>query len=391
MSQQLRFGLSIAWCVLSTATAQARVTPDEALRALTAGNRRFVKGEQLPQPLGEGARRTLANGQAPWAIVLTSADSRVAPEHIFNVGLGGLYVVRVAGQVADPAALASIEYAAEHLGAPLCLVLGHHGSEFASLPDLGEESPGFARIAGRLRPAWQRAVAEGLEGDALLARAAEENTYETVAECLRRSAVLRELLRTEQFRLVPAMYALDTGEVSILPARSLHGIVTERRDEALLRTKTNGLPPHVALSLLQAGHRRFLGGANGHLDLSAQRRQAVAAAPRPFALVLTDADSRLSPEHLFDTGLGDLAVVRVAACMLDDEVLGSIEHAVREFGIGLVLVRPTMTRRIPRHTPTVQPAMAQPTRTTTPTAHPPRRPQLLPRRPHPQSSCRSCC
>lgn len=340
MSQHLRFG-ALATLVATTALpAQARVDADDALQALIAGNRRFASGNVLPQPLSEGTRRTLARGQAPYAIVVTTTDSRVVPEHIFNVGLGELYVVRIAGNVCDPATLASVEYAAESLGAPLCIVLGHDSaSELFAMPKDSAETPGLARIAARLRPALQRAESEGLDGDPLLVRAAEENVHETVAECLRRSSVLRELTRLEHLRFVPAMYSLMRGDVSFLPPRPSRDLLTEKqRRDGPPRPRQAGLPPHVALSLLQAGHRRFLAGTNGLADVSPARRHALMAAQRPFAIVLTDADSRLAPEHVFDTGLGDIAVVRVGACALDDEVLGSVEHLVREFGPGLLLV-----------------------------------------------------
>lgn len=345
--------------------AQARVRPDDAVRALLAGNRRFQAGELLPQPLSEGTRRTLSQGQAPYAIVVTTTDSRVVPEHVFNVGLGELYVVRIAGGVCDPATLASVEYAAEHLGVSLCIVLGHDDSrELAEVRREAGETPGLARIAARMRPGLHRAESEGLEGPELLARAAEESTHETIAECLRRSAVLRELARLEHLRLLPAMYSHMTGAVTLLTPRPSRELLAQARHrEGPPRPKQAGLPPHVALSLLQAGHRRFLAGTNGNTDLSADRRHALAAAQRPFAIVLCDADSRLAPEHVFDTGLGDIAVVRVAGCTLDDEVLGSVEHLVREYGPGLLVVlapdRCGVTEHVLRHTdsPKLSPSM----------------------------------
>ncbi len=337
---QLAFKCIVAALLGTAAAAQARMSAAAAQRALQDGNQRFVAGAPLPQPLGEGARRSLARGQSPWTIVLTSTDSRVVPEHIFNVGLGELFVVRIAGGVCDPTALASVEYAAERLGAPLCIVLAHAGCSAlnAAAKDM-EDSPGLARIAARLRPALQRAASEGLEGEALQTRAAEENAHETLAECLRRSAVLRELKRLEHFDILPALYELDSGKVSFLPPRPSTELLAQKQHrDGPPRPKTAGLPPHVALSLLQAGHRRFLAGTNGTADLSPARRAALATAPHPFAIVLTDADSRVAPEHLFDLGLGDLAVIRVAGCALHEEVLGSIEHVIREHGPGLLVV-----------------------------------------------------
>ncbi|MBL8727668.1 MAG: hypothetical protein JNM25_04495, partial [Planctomycetes bacterium] len=141
--------LTLAWVVLAiTATAVAQRTPDEALRALQEGNQRFVADRSIPQPLGEGVRRTLARGQSPFAIVLCCADSRVPPEHVFNTGLGDLFVVRVAGHTCDAETLASIEYAVEHLNTPLCVVLGHESC--GAVAAANAQSQGGARArAGR--------------------------------------------------------------------------------------------------------------------------------------------------------------------------------------------------------------------------------------------------
>ncbi len=100
------------------ADAAAKVSPADALARLKAGNQRFVAGK-LQHPHQDSKRRAeLAKGQQPFAIVLGCADSRTSPEVLFDQGLGDLFVVRVAGNVLDDHALASIEYAVEHLGAP---------------------------------------------------------------------------------------------------------------------------------------------------------------------------------------------------------------------------------------------------------------------------------
>jgi len=95
------------------------------LEQLKKGNERFVADRLAAKDLGADRRRELAKGQHPFAIVLTCADSRVAPEFIFNQGLGDLFVLRVAGNIADPFVLGSMEYAVEHLHVPLIVILGH--------------------------------------------------------------------------------------------------------------------------------------------------------------------------------------------------------------------------------------------------------------------------
>ena len=98
---------------------------DEALTSLKAGNERFV-ADKLDGKLQDSSRREeLTAGQAPYAIILSCADSRVVPEFTFDTGLGELFVLRVAGNVANTSTIASIEYAVAHLGCNLIVVLGH--------------------------------------------------------------------------------------------------------------------------------------------------------------------------------------------------------------------------------------------------------------------------
>ena len=102
-------------------------TAAEAIEKLKAGNRRFVESDQS---VGDISRRirlaTCRNGQKPYAIIIACSDSRVIPEEIFSAGIGDLFVIRLAGNVIDDHQLGSIEYAAEHLGCRLVMVLGHN-------------------------------------------------------------------------------------------------------------------------------------------------------------------------------------------------------------------------------------------------------------------------
>src|SRR5436190_10501742 len=96
-----------------------------ALRRLIEGNARFVRGEATPHPSTPAALARLADGQHPFAAILGCSDSRVAPEMIFDQGLGTLFSVRVAGNVVATETLGSLGYALEHLRVPLFVVLGH--------------------------------------------------------------------------------------------------------------------------------------------------------------------------------------------------------------------------------------------------------------------------
>jgi carbonic anhydrase len=324
--------------------ATAQKTPDEALRALCEGNQRFAADRSLAQPLGEGVRRTLARGQSPFAVVLCCADSRVPPEHVFNTGLGELFVVRVAGHCADEETIASIEYAVEHLGASLCVVLGHEQCDAVAAAAAQVDQPGHDGEHGRvvqqlfehIEPAVRKAKARDLGGKSLLDACEEEHAQSTVQDCMRRSALLRRYAGVGKFRMVAARYHLQSGEVEWLPNRPLPA--EERTEDTVHVQPPAGVPPHVALRMLQAGHRRFLGDGKATADLGAARREALTHGQQPLAIVLTCADSRVAPEHVFDSGLGEMLVVRIAGNVLNDDALASVEFAASELGASLLVV-----------------------------------------------------
>ena len=110
--------------ILFAIPALAQAPPDEIWKELASGNRRFVAGKSEPRDL-VARRKVLAKTQNPRVAVLSCADSRVPPELVFDKGLGNLFVVRSAGQSADPLAVGSLEYAVEHLGTVVIVVMGH--------------------------------------------------------------------------------------------------------------------------------------------------------------------------------------------------------------------------------------------------------------------------
>lgn len=188
-------------------------TADEVKEELSAGNARFVAGTPR-RPRADPERvKELTSGQAPHAVVLGCSDSRVPPELLFDQGIGDLFVVRVAGNVAEPATLGSIEYAAEHLGTPLVVVLGHHGCGAVSATADGAPAKGnLGAIVREIQPAVKSAkrTASGAEAihDAihLNARAAAD---QLVAE----SPVLKRLVAEHRVRIAVAIYDLESGAV----------------------------------------------------------------------------------------------------------------------------------------------------------------------------------
>lgn len=111
---------------MSIANQASGVSASEAILKLQNGNRRYLNAAQGHGDISpELRRKTYEHGQHPYAIIITCSDSRVIPESIFSAGIGDLFVIRVAGNVIDDHQLGSIEYAAEHLGCKLIVVLGH--------------------------------------------------------------------------------------------------------------------------------------------------------------------------------------------------------------------------------------------------------------------------
>ncbi len=195
------------------------VTGDEALKRLMDGNRRFSGDQYAKKAIGAPRRAELAKGQHPFAIVLSCSDSRVPPEIVFDQGLGDLFVVRVAGNVADSIALGSIEYAAEHLHVPLLFVLGHEKCGAVAATVAGGEVPGhIASIVYKIAPAVEKVRASGKAGDALLTAAVDENVSAALADVVRRSAILAHLIHEGKLTIAGGRYNLASGRVDVMGA-----------------------------------------------------------------------------------------------------------------------------------------------------------------------------
>ncbi len=192
---------------------EAQKARDRIWADLVAGNRRFMEGRETPRNVA-AVRKVLVNGQHPQVIILTCADSRVSPEIIFDKNLGELFVVRTAGNVADRVALGSLEYAAEHLKAPLLLVMGHEkcGAVAAAVSGVKTHSPNLASIIRRINPAVKR-VGGQASGDELLRLAIEANARQSADDVLKKSAILAELVHGGSLGVITGIYKLGTGEV----------------------------------------------------------------------------------------------------------------------------------------------------------------------------------
>lgn len=202
---------------LAIAESAPGVSPDTALARLKAGNTRFVSGNLSHPNQGPERRAKLTGGQHPFAIILGCADSRTAPEVVFDQGLGDLFVVRTAGNVVDDVALGSIEYAVEHLGASLIVVLGHENCGAVKATLDGGKLPGhLPAIAKAIRPAVKASA--GQPGNAL-DNAVLGNARLETQRVAQSKPILRKLVEEGRVRVVAARYDLDTGKVVFLSAQ----------------------------------------------------------------------------------------------------------------------------------------------------------------------------
>ena len=197
------------------ADAPPKVSPADALTRLKAGNQRFIAGK-LDHPRQTAGRRTeLANSQGPFAIVLGCADSRTPPELVFDQGLGDVFVVRVAGNVLNDETVGSIEYAVDHLGAQLIVVLGHE--RCGAVKAARETIAAKAEAPGHIQ-SLVKAIAPAVEATAGADAEATAKANELhVAKKLRESApILKEMVEKGTLSVVAAHYDLDTGAVEFL-------------------------------------------------------------------------------------------------------------------------------------------------------------------------------
>jgi carbonic anhydrase len=201
----------------ATDQKQAASPPSEdPLTLLEQGNQRFVEGHRRSNDL-VAERAALASGQHPYAVILTCADSRVAPELIFDESLGRLFVIRVAGNVADPVVLGSIEYAVEHLHAHLLLVMGHDscGAVKAAIEG-GAAPPNIEAMLAPIAPAVAKVKAEHREGSDAIAAVVRENVVEQVKQATAESAILAEAVKQNHLQIVGAVYHLASGKVELI-------------------------------------------------------------------------------------------------------------------------------------------------------------------------------
>jgi len=196
------------------------MTANEVLQRLLEGNKRYVVGglRHAQRNLTPERRKQVAGGQSPLAVIIGCSDSRVPPEVIFDQGLGDVYVIRLAGNLVDNLALGSVEYAAQRLGAPLALVLGHGRCSAVTLAvevvEKGAPAPGYlGSLVEAIWPAMARAKSQA--GD-LIENTVRANVALVVERLKRARPILADLAQGGRLSVVGARYDMDTGLVEII-------------------------------------------------------------------------------------------------------------------------------------------------------------------------------
>ena len=196
------------------AAETAAVKPEESFKRLQDGNERFVAGTPTQTSKDAKRRAEVAQGQKPFAIVVSCSDSRVGPEVVFDQGLGDIFVVLTAGHVVDDVGLGSIEYAVEHLGASLILVLGHERCGAVAATVAGGEAHGHvSAIVKAIKPAVTKT--KGQPGDAV-DNAVRAQVLEVVGQLQKADHLLAERVKAGKLKVAGARHDLDTGRVEVI-------------------------------------------------------------------------------------------------------------------------------------------------------------------------------
>lgn len=193
--------------------AEQRASPESIWADIMEGNQRFVSGKTKTVEIVP-LRQSLATKQKPKVVVLACSDSRVSPEILFDKNLGDLFVVRSAGNVADAIGVGSIEYAVEHLGSSVLLVLGHTKCGAVQAACSGDKMPtvNLQAIMDRISPAVIRAKHHA-ENDELVEAAIRENVRQSANDVIASSEVLQHSVHDGKLTVFEAVYDISSGKV----------------------------------------------------------------------------------------------------------------------------------------------------------------------------------
>ncbi|MBK9590390.1 MAG: carbonic anhydrase [Crocinitomicaceae bacterium] len=197
-----------------TRKSQSEMTPQLALSYLQEGNQRFVENLRAHRNLLEQVNET-AEGQYPFATILSCIDSRTSAELIFDQGLGDIFSVRVAGNVVNDDILGSMEYACKVAGSKLVVVLGHSkcGAVISACKHVVMGN--ITTLLSKIQPAVRKVEASysDIVSDEAVQAVANENVMESIRHTLQRSTILSEMVAKGEIMIVGAMYDVESGKV----------------------------------------------------------------------------------------------------------------------------------------------------------------------------------
>ena len=378
------------------------LSPDQAAGRLKEGNGRFTSGKpEHPNADADRIADTAKNGQHPFVTLLSCSDSRVPVELIFDQGIGDVFVVRVAGNVCDVDEIGSIEYGTDHLGTPLLVVLGHTQCGAVTAVTTGAEVHGnIPPLVENIKPAVAMAQKShpDLHGKDLVPAAIEANVWQAMDDLFRVSPVTRERVKSDKLKVVGAIYEIETGKVNWLgqhpeldrllaytggpseehkpaakadskheaPAKEAHEPKKDQPEKAPApgtdkpvhgeKPATPATPtsapaghasanavapqsPEEIIESLKDGNARYVADetVRPRID-SARRGETAEKGQHPAVTVVSCSDSRVPVETLFDQGVGDVFVVRVAGNVCNTDEIGSVEYGVDHLQTPVLLV-----------------------------------------------------
>ncbi|HMK33809.1 MAG TPA: carbonic anhydrase [Desulfomonilaceae bacterium] len=223
MIRFVMIGILVVCSFVSASTVQASgeapgVSADVALNQLKDGNARFIVGKpDHPRQNFDRRNETTQKGQKPFASVLACSDSRVPVEVIFDQGIGDIFVVRVAGNVANVDETGSIEYGTDHLGTPLLVVLGHTRCGAVTAVVQNDEVHGnIPALVKGIVPAVEQAKKSkpGLKGEELIDAAINANVWQAIEDIFKSSPTVAGRVKDGKLMVLGALYHIDTGKVS---------------------------------------------------------------------------------------------------------------------------------------------------------------------------------
>lgn len=201
--------------ITQTKETQSQLTPQKALDILVEGNKRFVNNQREDRNLLQQVKET-AQGQHPFAIILSCIDSRTSSELIFDLGLGDVFNARIAGNVVNEDILGSMEFACKVAGSKLIVVLGHTKCGAIKGACDHVELGNLTGLVKKIEPSVNTVELEGDRTSAnpeFVEKVAEQNVHLMLEEIQQKSSILREMIDKNEIGIIGGMYDVETGAV----------------------------------------------------------------------------------------------------------------------------------------------------------------------------------